>query len=141
MLYTFEKFTLNLDTLELLCGDRQVVLQRLPLDLLLYLIERRERVVTKDELLEQVWKGISVGEGALTQAIAVVRRALGERHAPAPLIQTVRGRGYRFGAPVREIATHGGLAQGPASRPGAPGSDRGPFVGRHELMRLIETIL
>jgi hypothetical protein len=74
-------------------------------DLLMTLIERRDRVVSKDELLDLVWPNVTVEEGNLQVQIATLRRLLG-----ADAIATVPGRGYQFVAP------------GPA----APSADRPP---------------
>jgi DNA-binding winged helix-turn-helix (wHTH) protein len=63
-------------------------------DLLMALIERRHRVVSKDELLDLVWPNVTVEEGNLQVQIATLRRLLG-----AEAITTVPGRGYQFVAP------------------------------------------
>lgn len=73
--------------------------------LLIYLLEQRDRVVTKAELLEQLWSNQYIGESALTSCMLVVRKALGEhgrKRAAQRYIKTVHGRGYRFIAPVQE---------------------------------------
>lgn len=66
-------------------------------DLLLALIENRDRVLGKDELLARVWPGVVVEEGNLAVQISTLRKLLGS-HA----ISTIPGRGYRFTAPVTE---------------------------------------
>ena len=68
-------------------------------DLLLALVERRDRVVSKDELLQLVWPGRVVEEGNLSVHIAGLRKLLG-----GSVIATLPGRGYRFVAPVEEVA-------------------------------------
>src|SRR4030095_6076964 len=77
------------------------------LDTLLVLIERRDRAVSKDELLEQVWDGTVVEEGGLTRNISVLRKALGEKPDEHTYIVTLPGKGYRFVADVREAADPG----------------------------------
>jgi non-specific serine/threonine protein kinase len=77
-------------------------LQPKPLDLLLFLIENRSRVVLKSELLTHLWPGISVTENALAQAICAVREALADAGPDA--VMCVRSRGYRFTRPVVERA-------------------------------------
>ena len=74
------------------------------LETLLVLIELRDRVVTKDELLERVWDGAAVEEGGLTRNISILRKALGEKPDDHTYIVTVPGKGYRFVADVRESA-------------------------------------
>jgi len=71
-------------------------------DTLCYLIEHRQRVVGKDELLASIWPGRVVEENNLTQAIAALRRALGTNAGEHRYIVTVPGRGYRFVAEVHE---------------------------------------
>lgn len=70
------------------------------LDLLLYLAHHRERLVTKDELLDRVWPGVVVAESALTRAMSLARAAVGDTARGQTVIETVSGRGYRFRAPV-----------------------------------------
>ncbi|MEM1230898.1 MAG: tetratricopeptide repeat protein [Pseudomonadota bacterium] len=65
-----------------------------------YLLSHRDRIVSKDELLSEVWKGQVVSENALTQVITRLRRALGDSSRQAALIQTVRNRGYRYIGPL-----------------------------------------
>src|ERR1700759_3992289 len=67
-------------------------------ELLLTLVEARDRVVAKGDLMRQVWGDIFVGENNLHVQIATIRRALG---AEAGCILTVPGRGYRFVGQVR----------------------------------------
>jgi serine/threonine-protein kinase len=77
---------------------------RLPpraLAILDYLLERPHRIVAKQELIDAVWKDAFVGESSLTEAIGVLRQALGDTASGAEYIQTVHRRGYRFIAPVR----------------------------------------
>ena len=59
-------------------GGDPVALQRRPFDLLLYLVARRDRVVSRDELLREVWGGLSVVDGAVSTAVYEVRAALGD---------------------------------------------------------------
>src|SRR5262245_40035795 len=78
-----------------------------PLEVLLVLLERRGRVVSKEELIERVWPDSVVDEANLARHVYTLRRALGERPkengGEDHFIQTVSGRGYRFVASVREL--------------------------------------
>lgn len=74
-------------------------------DLLVALAKRAGRLVTKDELLELVWRGVVVEENNIAAQIVVLRKALG-----AELIATVPGRGYRFTAEVRQESSPGARA-------------------------------
>ncbi|HRN63053.1 MAG TPA: winged helix-turn-helix domain-containing protein, partial [Luteimonas sp.] len=75
------------------------------LDVLLYLVEQRDRVVGKDELLRTVWAGRVVEENNLTQAISALRKGLGTGAGDRRYIVTVPGHGYRFVADVDAPAT------------------------------------
>lgn len=77
-------------------NGRQVRIGGKALALLRALMERPRTLVTKDELFEQVWPGLSVSESVLTTAAKEVRQALGDDARNPQLIQTVYGRGYRF---------------------------------------------
>jgi len=70
--------------------------------LLLFLIENRGRLIEKDQILQVVWNGTHVTENALASEIAKLRKALGDDSKTPKYIQTVRTRGYRFIAEVRE---------------------------------------
>jgi TolB-like protein len=76
-------------------------------DLLVYLVRNRERVVSKDDLLQAVWGGRIVSESTLTSHINAVRKAIGDNGEDQRLIRTVARKGFRF---VGEV-TEAGLAQ------------------------------
>jgi predicted ATPase/DNA-binding winged helix-turn-helix (wHTH) protein/class 3 adenylate cyclase len=71
---------------------------------LVYLLAQRERVVPKQELCAQVWKGQAISDATLESTLAAVRRALGGSGRDHPYIQTLHGHGYRFVAAVEEYA-------------------------------------
>ncbi|TMI43446.1 MAG: hypothetical protein E6H41_02905 [Betaproteobacteria bacterium] len=91
--YRFGGFELNPATRQLLAEGLPVALGARALDVLLALIERRERLVTKEELLELVWPGLVVEENNLQVQISALRKILGPQS-----IATIPGRGYRFAA-------------------------------------------
>jgi len=96
-------------------------------DLLAYLVQHRDRVVTKDDLLEAVWNGRIVSESALTTRINAVRTALGDSGEAQRLIRTLRGRGVRFVGDVREEAASTGFAP-PLALPDRPSIAVLPFT-------------
>lgn len=101
--YRFATYRLDTRSRELREGDgAPVPLTAKAFDTLLYLIEHRDHVVSRDELLGAVWAGRVVEENTLTQAIAALRRALGTQAGEHTFIVTVPGRGYRFVADVEE---------------------------------------
>ena len=73
------------------------------LETLLVLIENRDRVLTKDELLKQLWGDTIVEEGGLTRNISILRKTLGEKPDDHQYIVTLPARGYQFVAEVREV--------------------------------------
>ncbi len=76
--------------------------------LLIFLIENRERLVEKREILDVVWKDVAVTENALTREVAKLRRLLGDDPKAPRYIQTVHTRGYRFIAPVLVVDSEEG---------------------------------
>ena len=95
--YEFAGFRLDAVSRELFGqGGASIPLPSKALDLLMYLIEQRGRVVGKDDLLATVWAGRVVEENTLTQAISALRRAFGVGAGEHRYIVTVPGRGYRF---------------------------------------------
>ena len=100
--YLFEDSALDTDRRELQRGGAPVPLEPQVFDLLAYLVEQRDRVVSKDDLLAAVWNGRIVSESALTTRINAARRAIGDSGDAQRLIRTLRGRGIRFVGTVRE---------------------------------------
>jgi DNA-binding winged helix-turn-helix (wHTH) protein len=69
-------------------------------EVLAYLVRNRGRVVTKAELLDEIWGSRFVSESALTSRVKAARRAVGDSGREQRVIRTVHGRGYEFLAPV-----------------------------------------
>jgi DNA-binding winged helix-turn-helix (wHTH) protein/TolB-like protein/Tfp pilus assembly protein PilF len=130
--YAFAGFRLDLQTRVLLGPDgAPVVLTAKAFDVLAHLLEHRDRVVDKGELLDAVWRGRVVEENSLTQAVSMLRRALGAEAGDHRYIVTVPGRGYRFVADVdagpEEDRTAGAVAGTKLSAP-APAAHRWPVL-------------
>ncbi|HEX6425485.1 MAG TPA: AAA family ATPase [Acidimicrobiales bacterium] len=85
-------------------------------DVLVHLIRHRDRVVSKEELLDEVWGDRFVSESALTSRIKAARQALGDNGRDQRIIRTVHGRGYRFVAEVEPEAA-AGTVPAPAGAP------------------------
>ncbi len=101
--YRFPPFRLDTQRRELTGEQGTVVpLTAKAFDTLCVLVERRDRVVSKDELMAAVWHGRIVEENNLSQAISALRRALGTDASEHRSIVTVPGRGYQFVAEVAE---------------------------------------
>lgn len=102
MRYRFGGLRLDPDRYELWRDDQLVLMEPQVFDVLSYLVRHRDRVVTKEELLDEVWGTRFVTESALTTRIKEVRRALGDDGRRQELVRTAHGRGYRFVAEVTE---------------------------------------
>jgi DNA-binding winged helix-turn-helix (wHTH) protein len=85
-----------------IAGQRSFPLQPQVFDLLEYLIRNRERVVSKDELINAVWNGRIVSDAALTTRLNAVRAAIGDTGEEQRLIKTLPRKGFRFVGQVRE---------------------------------------
>ncbi len=94
--YRFGNYELRLQSRELLLDGDVVSMEPRVFDLLAFLLHNRERVVTKDQLLEAVWPGTFVSETSLSRCVMKARRAVGDDADSQHSIRTVHGRGYRF---------------------------------------------
>ena len=100
MAVRFGPFEVDADAYELRRDGETVHVEPQVFDVLRYLLEHRDRMVSKEELLEQVWGTRFVSESALTSRVKAVRRAVGDDGREQRVIRTVHGRGYRFVAPI-----------------------------------------
>ena len=119
-------------------GGQPLPLEPKAFDLLVYLIEHRDRLVTKDELLETLWPGTFVTPNVLTRAVAQLRKGLGDDAHEAQYIETFAKRGYRFIAPVTIVDT--AARPGPVPVPLVPEPVPGP-PGRRSLVPIATVIL
>ncbi len=102
MLYFFEAYALDTDRRELKRGTELIALEPQVFDLLVYLIENRDRVVSKDDLIASVWQGRIVSESTLTSRINAARKAIGDSGEQQSLIRTVARKGIRFVGALRD---------------------------------------
>jgi TolB-like protein len=101
--FAFKDCVLDLQRRELTRGSEPVSVGPQVFDLLVYLVQNRERVVSKDSLLDVVWNGRIVSESTLTSHINAVRKAIGDSGEEQHLVRTVPRKGFRFVGDVREI--------------------------------------
>ena len=131
--YRFGPFELQPDKRRLLRDGATISLRPRAFDLLVALVDRAGHLVTKDELLDQVWPGIVVEEAALHVQVSGLRKVLG-----ADAIVTVSGRGYQFTLPVTK-------ADGQADRASKPKHNLPyqltSFVGREQEIAQLEELL
>ena len=103
MRYVFGDYRLDTQRYELSYRNQPIKLRPKVFHVLSYLIAHRDRVVSKDELLEQVWPNQFIGDGSLNACLMAVRKAVGDNGQAQRCIQTLHSRGYRFIASVKEV--------------------------------------
>ena len=125
-----EELELDRSAYQLRRSGRAVKLERIPMEILLLLAERRGRLVTRDEIAERVWgKGAFLDlDNSINGAIRKIRHVLGDDPERPRFIETVTGRGYRFVAPVQGPAA--ALAAEAGVVPAGPAPARGRSRGR-----------
>lgn len=96
---TFDDIEIDLERYELRKSGTAVAVEPKVFDLIRYLAQNANRLVTKDEMIEAVWDGRIVSDAALFSAIKSARRAMGETDVATSRIKTVRGRGFRMELP------------------------------------------
>jgi DNA-binding winged helix-turn-helix (wHTH) protein len=101
--FQFDDVEVRAAAFEVTKAGRVLPLEPKAVRLLLYLVENRERAVTKEELLQAVWEGAAVTDNALTRVIAQLRKELGDDARNARYIQTVPTLGYRFVAELSPV--------------------------------------
>jgi Tol biopolymer transport system component/DNA-binding winged helix-turn-helix (wHTH) protein len=126
--YAFGEFMLDVPARTLSrSGMGAVPLPSRAFDSLVYLVEHRERLVRKNELIDAVWHDVVVTDDSLIHAISVLRRALSDDPSNCHYVQTVPRRGYRFIAPVRAIPDPAAHSTLPVT-PEAPSTDVRPWA-------------
>jgi TolB-like protein len=131
--FLFAGHTLDTDRRELRRDSQSIAVEPQVFDLLTYLVENRERVVTKDDLIASVWGGRIVSDSTLTSRINAARKAVGDSGVDQRLIRTVARKGVRFVGDVllQSMGAEQAQATGPApvegheqARPGLSPPDR-----------------
>jgi TolB-like protein/Tfp pilus assembly protein PilF len=133
VLYLFSDHRLDTDGRELRRGSEAIAVEPQVFDLLVYLVENRDRVVNKDDLLASIWGGRIVSDSTVTSRINAARKAIGDSGEEQRLIRTFARRGLRFVGAVRTPSNGAEPAQATAPpgdeihqslRPGLPLPDR-----------------
>jgi DNA-binding winged helix-turn-helix (wHTH) protein len=101
-MFRFDGFTLDVARNALRTADGEVALRPKSFELLRYLVENPDRLVTKEELLKAIWPNVTVTDQALTHCVSEVREAIGD--GEQTIIKTIPRRGYRFAASVGRVA-------------------------------------
>jgi DNA-binding winged helix-turn-helix (wHTH) protein/tetratricopeptide (TPR) repeat protein len=140
MIFAFGEFELDVRLCVLRRGSEPVAVQPKVFDTLRYLIEHRDRVVSKAELLDVVWDGQRLSGVAVPWSIRHARRALGQAGVERQPIETVRGRGYRFAAEVRASTDPASAGRTPTIPPGMRPAGE-PFLGRDAVIQRLSDAL
>ena len=138
---SFGEFQLDCERGVLQRAGECVDLRPKPLALLVYLAQHRTRAVPKRELLQQLWPDVFVSEMALASALKDLRRSIGDDGIRQKVVKTLRRRGYRFAAQVRDQANAPTAPRGLARPRAAERPETPIFVGRApELAWLMERL-
>jgi TolB-like protein/DNA-binding winged helix-turn-helix (wHTH) protein len=111
MIYLIGAFALDTSAYELRHNGSSVAVEPQVFDLLVLLIENHDRIVTRDEIIERVWKGRIVSDTAITSRVKAARRAIGDDGKAQGLIRTIHRRGLRF---VGDVVIEGAQLPVPA---------------------------
>ncbi|HXG37033.1 MAG TPA: alpha/beta fold hydrolase [Dehalococcoidia bacterium] len=126
MLYHFAEYELDTRRFELRRGGLRVPIEPQVFDVLAFLVENHDRVVTKDEIMEKVWGDKFISEAALNSRLMAARKAIGDSGREQRLIRTLHGRGFRF---VGDVTLQGEDTSSPTTGNGqAIKAPRGPAV-------------
>ena len=125
MIYTFGHFELDLAAVELRSHGKAVSIEPQVFALLALLVENRERLVSKDEIVEKVWDGRVVSDAAVASRVKSARQALGDDGKSQQFIKTIHGQGYRF------------VAQAKISRGAAAAAERRDDEAQHGLADMV----
>ncbi len=117
MKYKIAEFLIDTARFRISSGDAAIPVEPKVFDLLVYLIAHRDRVVTREELFKEVWEGREVSDATLSNHVKSARKVLGDSGELQSTIQTIRGRGYQFIAPVTEVSNDG---EGSEAQPPQP---------------------
>lgn len=150
MIVRWDAYELDVPARRLRGPEGDVHVEPQVFDVLVHLVQNRERVVEKAELLDEVWGDQFVSESALTTRIKQVRRAVGDDGRKQRYVRNVHGRGYQFIGEIADRPTESAplASQAPAHREPQVSlalsialDDEYPFVGREEELADIESLL
>jgi class 3 adenylate cyclase/DNA-binding winged helix-turn-helix (wHTH) protein/predicted ATPase len=117
MIYRFADCALDTHLYTLQRAGQSTRLAPKVFEVLCYLIEHRDRVISKQELCDQVWEGLAISDAALESCLRTARMTVGDSGQAQRIIQTQRGYGYHFVADVTIETSHSGTEERPAAPP------------------------
>jgi DNA-binding winged helix-turn-helix (wHTH) protein len=135
--FIFEQWTLDCGRVSLTGADGEIALRPKTFEVLRFLVENAGRLVARDEVIDAVWRNVTVTEESLTQCVSEIRHVLGD--ADQRIIKTMPRRGYLFAVPVTRDARADGdvdLTAHPANN--QPSSATGPTLVTPSRRTLLE---
>ena len=120
MQFLFDDHVLDVERRELRRAGERIAMEPQVFDLLVHLVRNRDRVLSKDDLIEAIWDGRVVSESTLTSRINAVRKAVGDSGKAQRLIRTVQRKGIRFIGEVSEAFAPREVAVAAKAEPQAP---------------------
>ncbi|MFC6490848.1 alpha/beta fold hydrolase [Nitratireductor sp. GCM10026969] len=118
-IFHFDQYTVNAGTFEVFRSGERLPVEPQVLDLLIFLLQNRDRVVAKEEVFEVVWKNRLVTDATLSSRIKAVRQLIGDDGATQRFVRTIHGRGFRFTHEVR-VEESGGARSYPVEARASP---------------------
>ena len=103
MIYQLGNIEIDEDNFKLFDNGQLIAVEPQVFDLIIYLIKHRDRLISRQELFEQLWTGREVSDTSLSNHIKSARKVLGDDGNLQHVISTIRGRGYQFVAQINEL--------------------------------------
>lgn len=111
MLYQLNNREVDVDLYQIRHDGKVLAVEPKVFDLIVYLLEHRERIISRAELFEHVWEGRTVSDTSLSNHIKSARKVLGDNGELQCVIKTVRSRGYQFIAATQCLACNDNLSE------------------------------
>ena len=145
MIHSFLGFELDEQVFELRHHGKPIATPTRVFGMIAYLLHHRDRLVSKDELVRELWQATVASDTAISQTVMLARKALRDEGSSQRIIKTVRGRGFRFIADVKAVAPPENKATPQASTvslPHAPASTRqSGLIGRTTELQILQHAL
>ncbi|MBN1655363.1 MAG: AAA family ATPase [Deltaproteobacteria bacterium] len=140
MLLAFDDFVFDEEQRQLRKGNTILNVEAKLLKLLSYFLKHSGKLVSKQELLGEVWEGRTLSDNILSVSVARLRKALGQKKGERDYIVTISGLGYRFLPQVTSIESNE-IETAPTFRPPQSSTGRTPLVGRGSVMQRLDSAL
>lgn len=104
MIYRFGSIDVDTDRFTIMDGGKTVLVEPLVFDLLVYFVKHPDKVISRDDLLDDVWAGRLVSDSTIAGVVRSARKAIGDDGKSQKYIKTIHGRGFRFAATVNTVS-------------------------------------